>query len=252
MGVDKNPIPSGDREGSGRVCNQIWTRTANWTEHLDSILLSIMIEEHTLGNYVNAGDPSDWDAVIAENPAYAKCRDKPFAAYKDIEFLSASTTATGRFAMSSQMPIATIDSSSSSSPGEEDTIMGVREISLNYLSPRFEPGSSSSPIPKNVPGNNTSRSSSPPLVPPNVGGSASGSGYSSAGKRPRSPQASIPPKKQSAFAAGRKKKSDIAGEAIVELVEIGKQKLDFVKHMYQQDTSNQSSIPSIEVCMERV
>nr|CAD1839494.1 unnamed protein product [Ananas comosus var. bracteatus] len=313
MGVDKNPIPSGDREGSGRVRNQIWTRTANWTEHLDSILLSIMMEEHTLGNYVNgsftqvawvriissfnsksnqnlsknqiknrlkvlkrlyltyytlahksgwgwdcvnniptAGDPSDWDAVIAENPAYAKCRDKPFAAYKDIEFLSGSTTATGRFAMSSQMPVATIDSSSSSSPGEEDTIMGVREISLNYLSPRFEPGSSSSPIPENVPGNNTSRSSSPPLVPPNVGGSASGSGYSSAGKRPRSPQSSIPPKKQSASAAGRKKKSDIAGEAIVELVEIGKQKLDFVKHMYQQDTSNQSSIPSIEVCMERV
>nr|CAD1820273.1 unnamed protein product [Ananas comosus var. bracteatus] len=106
MGLDNNPIPSGDIEGSGR-----------------------------------------------ENSAYAKCRDKPFLAYKDIEFLSATTTATGRFGMSSQMPAATIDSSSSSSPGEDDTIIGI--IILRVFP-------------------------SPPLVQPNVGTSASGSGHSSA------------------------------------------------------------------------
>nr|CAD1820235.1 unnamed protein product [Ananas comosus var. bracteatus] len=63
---------------------------------------SIMIEEHALGNN--------------DNPALAKFRDKPFPAYNDIAFLSGSTTATGQFGMSSQMPTPTIDSSSSSSP----------------------------------------------------------------------------------------------------------------------------------------
>nr|CAD1842651.1 unnamed protein product [Ananas comosus var. bracteatus] len=38
-------------------------------------------------------------AQSAENPAYAKCRDKPFPAYKDIEFLSGTTTATRQFGM---------------------------------------------------------------------------------------------------------------------------------------------------------
>nr|CAD1818405.1 unnamed protein product [Ananas comosus var. bracteatus] len=208
----------------------------NQTKNRLKVLKRLYLTYHTLANksgsgwdYVNnistAGDPSDWDAVVAEISAYAKCRDKPFSVYKDIEFLSSTTTATGRFGI---------------------------QISLNFLPPRFEPGSSNSPMPENVHGNNISRSPSPPLVQPNVGGSASGSGHSPAGKRPRSPQASLPPKKQPSSSAGQREKSDITNEAIVEFVEIGKQKLAFVKHMYQQDSSNQANIPSIEECMERV
>nr|CAD1843504.1 unnamed protein product [Ananas comosus var. bracteatus] len=40
-----------------------------------------------------ARDPSDWDAVVAENPTYSRHKDKPFPAYQDIAFLSRKTTA---------------------------------------------------------------------------------------------------------------------------------------------------------------
>lgn len=63
---------------------------------------------------------------VQENLVYTKCRDKSFPAYKDTEFLYGTATTTGRFGMSLQMPAPTIDSSSSSSPGEDDTIIGVR------------------------------------------------------------------------------------------------------------------------------
>nr|CAD1831605.1 unnamed protein product [Ananas comosus var. bracteatus] len=82
MGVDNNRIHSGDIGGSSRGRNQTYTRTANWTDHLDSILLSIMMEEHALGNN--------------DNPALVKFKDKPFPAYNDIAFLSGSITATGQ------------------------------------------------------------------------------------------------------------------------------------------------------------
>nr|CAD1829360.1 unnamed protein product [Ananas comosus var. bracteatus] len=39
-------------------------------------------------NISTAGNPNDWDAVVAENPVYSRCRDKPFPAYQDIAFLS--------------------------------------------------------------------------------------------------------------------------------------------------------------------
>ncbi|XP_020085450.1 uncharacterized protein LOC109708214 [Ananas comosus] len=181
-GMD-NAIPGCDVEGSSRRANQIRSRTANWTDHVDSILLSILMEEHALGNYVGgsftrvawvrivqgfnsqtgqnltkqhisnrlkvlkrlymlydkltnlsglgwdtvnniptAGDATEWDAVIAANPAYAKCRDKPFPAYNSIAFLCGSTVATGHYGMSSEtMQPPTVVSSSSSSPGEAST-----------------------------------------------------------------------------------------------------------------------------------
>nr|CAD1833523.1 unnamed protein product [Ananas comosus var. bracteatus] len=76
-------------------------------------------------NIPTIDDPSDWDAIIAENPAYVKCRDKPFPAYKDIAFLTAKTTATGRYDFSSGMPATpSIDSSSLSSPGEDESMIG--------------------------------------------------------------------------------------------------------------------------------
>nr|CAD1834973.1 unnamed protein product [Ananas comosus var. bracteatus] len=141
-----------------------------------------------------------------ENPAYAKCRDKSFPTYKDIEFLPGTTTAIGQFGMSSQMAAPIIDSSSSPSPGEDDTVEGVL-VDLD-IAPRVKDLALQSP--HSLQRNNY-------LLPP----------------------------------AG-KKKSDIAGEAIAELVEIGKQKLNLVRQMYQQDVTNQTNILSIEDCMNRV
>ncbi|XP_020081690.1 uncharacterized protein LOC109705367, partial [Ananas comosus] len=147
---------------------------------MDSAMLNLMTEEHTLGNFVNgsftplawnrmvhdfnqrtnlsftkvhlqnrlkvlkrqyltyqtlanksgwgwdctrniptAGDPSDWEAVIAENPAYAKCRDKAFPAYQAIEFLSGKATATGKHGFTSMMDIDDVRSTSSSSPATQ-------------------------------------------------------------------------------------------------------------------------------------
>lgn len=131
---------------------------------------------------------------VQENPAYAKFRDKPFPTYKDIEVLSGTSTAVGQFGMSSLMTTQTIDSSSLSSLCEDDTVVGVRQLAINFLPDVFEPGFSRSPLHANVLGSNTSRSPSPPLVQPNIRGSASGSRHSSAGKRPCSPDASVPPK----------------------------------------------------------
>nr|CAD1836389.1 unnamed protein product [Ananas comosus var. bracteatus] len=174
---ESTPTENLQIDGSSRLHNQTWKQTPNWTHSLDASMLSWLIEENVLGNYINrsftnvawtriiidfncrnnmnltkeqiknrlkvlkktfyvynclanksgwgwdyvhnismAGDPSDWDAIIAENPTYAKCRDKLFPTYKDIAFLTAKTTATGRYGFSSGMAATPmIDSSSSSS-----------------------------------------------------------------------------------------------------------------------------------------
>lgn len=55
-GSDNNAIPNQDIEGGSRVRNQSWTRTCKLDRQfgiLDAILLSLIMEEHTLGNYVN-------------------------------------------------------------------------------------------------------------------------------------------------------------------------------------------------------
>nr|CAD1844174.1 unnamed protein product [Ananas comosus var. bracteatus] len=76
----------------------------------------------TVNNIPTAGNATEWDAVIAANPVYAKCRNKPFPAYNSIAFLCGSTVATGHYGMSSEtMQPPTVVSSSSSSPGEAST-----------------------------------------------------------------------------------------------------------------------------------
>nr|CAD1835401.1 unnamed protein product [Ananas comosus var. bracteatus] len=246
-----NATPGCDVEGSSRRANQIRSRTANWTDHVDSILLSILMEEHALGNYVGGSFTRvAWVRIVQDfnsqtgqnltkqhisnrlkaNPAYAKCRDKPFPAYNSIAFLCGSTVATGHYGMSSEtMQPPTVVNSSSSSPGEPGT--GGNETGGQCRS---------------------SRSPTPPLGQPVVGGYASGSGHSSAGKRPRSPPPSAQTRKQSGSSAGRKKKSDIGAEALVEMVEIGKQRLEIAREMINIAKASQSTIPPIDVCMSRV
>ncbi|XP_020105615.1 uncharacterized protein LOC109722140 isoform X1 [Ananas comosus] len=159
------------------------------------------------------GDDLPTSITDQENPAYAKCGDKPFPAYKDIEFLTSKTMATGRSGFSSGTAAApTIDSSSSSSP---DPLI-------------------------------------PTAVPTTAGASASGSGHSSAAKRPRSPQPANPPRKHASLSGGRRKKSDIVSDAVAEMVKLSKQKLDLVRQIYQNEVTNRPNIPTINACMSRV
>ncbi|XP_020114547.1 uncharacterized protein LOC109728538 [Ananas comosus] len=124
--------------------------------------------------------------------------------------------------------------------------------------PTVVSSSSSSPSEAGTGGNETggqcrsSRSSIPPLGQPAVGGYASGSGHSSAGKRPRSPPPSAQTRKECTSSAGRKKKSDLGAEALVEMVKIGKQKLEIAREMINIAKGSQSTIPPIDVCMSRV
>nr|CAD1817803.1 unnamed protein product [Ananas comosus var. bracteatus] len=116
-------------EASGGMRIDTRTRSQNWSNILDAQLLGLMRDEHTFGNCVNGsftpiawkrisgwgwnsdlhiptpGDARIWDSVIAENPAYARCRDKPFPAYDDMEFLTQNTTATGRYAFTSAVEL---------------------------------------------------------------------------------------------------------------------------------------------------
>ncbi|KAJ6791759.1 Uncharacterized protein M6B38_241165 [Iris pallida] len=43
-------------------------------------------------NVPSTGSPSKWNEIIAVNPEYAKCRDKPFLRYKDLDFLFGKKT----------------------------------------------------------------------------------------------------------------------------------------------------------------
>nr|CAD1825810.1 unnamed protein product [Ananas comosus var. bracteatus] len=188
------------------------TRSQNWSNMLDAQLLGLMRDEHTFGNCVNRsfipiawkrmsgwgwnsdlhiptpGDARIWDSVIAENPAYARCRDKPFPAYDDMEFLIQNTTATGRYAFTSAVELPPIiESSSGSSPGEDDTIASIGMAACNLSSEPFEAGASGCARYSNCDEANTSRSPSPPVMPTT---GASGSGHSSGSKRARSPEPS--------------------------------------------------------------
>nr|CAD1821536.1 unnamed protein product [Ananas comosus var. bracteatus] len=199
-GMD-NATPGCDVEGSSRRPNQIRSRTANWTDHVDSILLSLLMEEHALRNYVEgsftrvawirivqgwdivnnlhtAGDATEWDAIIAANPAYAKCRDKPFPAYNSIAFLCGSTVATGHYGMSSETM-------------QPPTVVSEAGTGGNENGGQCR----------------SSRSPTPPLGQPAVGGYASDQDIA------------------------WQKKSDLGAEALIEMVEIGKQKLEIAREM---------------------
>lgn len=155
-----------------------------------------------------------------------------------------------------------VNSSSASSLGEDDAIVGVNRLAINRLPGLFAPGSSSTSLNETAAENSSSCSPSPPLVQPTVGATVSGSDHSSAGKRPRSPQPSVPPRKQASSSGRRKNESDLQAEAILKIVEIGRQKLDLLREMYQHvvstrpniqhAVSTRPNIPSIEVCMTRV
>lgn len=43
-------------------------------------------------NVPTTGSPSKWNEMIAVNPEYAKCRDKPFLRYKDLDFIFGKKT----------------------------------------------------------------------------------------------------------------------------------------------------------------
>ncbi|XP_020111097.1 uncharacterized protein LOC109726079 [Ananas comosus] len=164
------------------------------------------------------GDARIWDSVIAENPAYARCRDKPFPAYDDMEFLTQNTTATGRYAFTSAVELPPIiESSSGSSPGEDDTIAGIGMSACNLSSDPFE-----------------------------AGGSGSGS------KRARSPERSNKQAQTVSTSGGRKKKVDARTSAFLDIAEQGKEKLGWVRQLCQLELSKSTDMPSQNQCMQRV
>nr|CAD1844366.1 unnamed protein product [Ananas comosus var. bracteatus] len=307
-------------EDSSRLHNQSWKRTPNWTDNMDATMLSLLTEEHALGNYTNGSFTNvawiriitdfnsrinmnltreqiknrhkvlkrmfmlynclanksgwGWDYVqniptagdrnhtyifiiilicVQENPAYAKCRDKPFPAYKDITFLTAKTTAIERHGFSTEMALApTIDSSSSSSPGKDERIIGEKMSAFNLEPTPFEARSSGSAFNANLRSGNNSRSPRPTDNRTTARASASGSGHSSGQKRARSPQPTNPLRKHASSSGGRRKKNDSTSDAVAEMVELGKQKLDLVRQIYHTEVGNRSNIPTIETCMARV
>nr|CAD1822760.1 unnamed protein product [Ananas comosus var. bracteatus] len=201
-------------------------------------------------NIPTAGDPTDWDAVIQENPAYAKCREKPFPAYKDIEFLTGKTTATGRHGFTSQMPIGhePVDSSPSSSPGHDDVLKAIRNSMINDS----EQGQSSQAH-MNVGMINeaTSLSPSPDPVNPSTPHTDSVPGHSSAGKRAHS--SPLPTRKhKQQTRGGRNKKITISNDRLGELADIGRQKLDIAKVIVNRELTARPIVHSIEECMDRL
>ncbi|XP_020082182.1 uncharacterized protein LOC109705818 isoform X1 [Ananas comosus] len=201
-------------------------------------------------NIPTAGDPTDWDAVIRENPSYAKCREKPFPAYKDIEFLTGKTTATGRHGFTSQMPVGhePIDSSSSSSPGHADVLEALRNSMINDS----EQGQSSRAH-MNVDTINeaTSLSPSPDPVNPSTPHIESASGHSSAGKRARSSPSPTRRHKQQTR-GGRNKNTTISNDRLGELADIGRQRLDIAKAILKRELIARPIVHSIEECMDRL
>nr|CAD1824735.1 unnamed protein product [Ananas comosus var. bracteatus] len=174
-----------------------------------------------------------------ENPAYARCRDKLFSAYKNIEFLTENTTASGGYAFTTAVETAnTIESSSGSA--------------CNISPCPFKLGSSGYARNANDDGTNTSRSPSPPVMRTTGVNTASGSGHSSGGNRARSPEPSKKQPQHASTSGGRKKKNDPRPSAMAEMVELGKHKLELVRQLCHTEMSSRLNIPSIEACMQRV
>nr|CAD1839846.1 unnamed protein product [Ananas comosus var. bracteatus] len=187
---------------------------------------------------------------LLENPAYARCRDKPFPAYDDMEFLTQNTTATGRYAFTSAVELPPIiESSSGSSPGEDDTIAGIGMSACNLSSDPFKAGGSGCARYANFDEANTSRSLSPPVMPTT---GASGSGHSSGSKRARSPERSNKQAQTTSTSWGRKKKVDTRTSAYLDIAEQGKEKLGWVRQLCKLELSKSTDMPSQNKCMKRV
>nr|CAD1835642.1 unnamed protein product [Ananas comosus var. bracteatus] len=114
-----------------------------------------------------------------------------------------------------------IESSSGSSPGEDDTIACIGMSACNLSSDPFEAGESGCARYANFDEANTSRSPSPPVMPTT---GASGSGHSSGSKRARSPEPSNKQAQTASTSGGRKKKVDARTSAYFDITEQGKEK----------------------------
>nr|CAD1818246.1 unnamed protein product [Ananas comosus var. bracteatus] len=186
---DYTPKPAANITSSPTTSTKPWIVDTGATHHLTSELENLGIHSEYSGtDEITLTRPDTTMSVNKENPAYARCRDKPFSAYDDMEFLTQNTTATGRYAFISAVELPPIiESSSGSSPGEDDTIAGIGMSACNLSSDPFEAGGSGCARNANFDEANTSRSPSPPVMPTT---GASGSGHSSGSKRARSPESS--------------------------------------------------------------
>nr|CAD1842663.1 unnamed protein product [Ananas comosus var. bracteatus] len=142
-------------------------------------------------NIPTAGDPNDWDAVVAENPAYSRCRDKPFPAYQDIAFLSGKTTATGWHGFTTGMQNDDIRSTSSSSPGTTAILQQIKNSMAGACGFGQTSGSQHVPLPLSPPnqeGPNDASSYSPNPTPVKSGNPNTNiaSADTTSGKRRRS------------------------------------------------------------------
>nr|CAD1844108.1 unnamed protein product [Ananas comosus var. bracteatus] len=143
----------------------------------------------------------------------------------------------------------TIESSSGSSPGEDDTIAGIIMSACNLSSEPFEAGASGCARYANNDEANTSHSPSPPVMRPT---GASGSGHSSGSKRARSPERSNKQPQTASTSGGRKKKVDARASAMADMVEQGKEKLVWVRQLCQLELNKSANMPSQNQCMQRV
>ncbi|XP_020088015.1 uncharacterized protein LOC109710013 [Ananas comosus] len=142
-------------------------------------------------NIPTAGDPNDWDAVVAENPAYSRYRDKPFPAYQDIAFLSGKTTATGRHGFTTGMQNDDIRSTSSSSPGTTAILQQIKNSMAGACGFGQTSGTQHVPLPLSPPnqeGPNDASSYSPTPTPVKSGNpnTSIASADTTSGKRRRS------------------------------------------------------------------
>nr|CAD1837253.1 unnamed protein product [Ananas comosus var. bracteatus] len=227
------------------------TRTANWTDHIDSILLSILMEDHALENYVGGSFTrvawirivEGFNTQIGQNLSKKHISNR-LKVLKGLYMLYDKLANLSGWGWDSVNNIPT-----AGDPADWDAVIA---LAIHLLPGLFEPGSTGNPGNEIGRPDISSHSPSPHLVQPTVGGSASGSRHSSAGKRPRSPPPSAQPRKHASSSDGRKKKSDLGAMALAEMVEIGKQKLELARKMYHHKVASRSTIPTIEVCMNGV
>nr|CAD1818701.1 unnamed protein product [Ananas comosus var. bracteatus] len=263
-------------ESHGHETSKTKVRSGNWTEVMDSAMLNLMTEEHVLvlkrqfimyqtlanksglgwdydRNIPTAGDPSDWDAVVAENLAYSRCRDKTFPAYQDIAFLSGKTTATGRHGFRTGMHGEDVRNTSSSSPG---TTAILQQIKNSMAGPsRFGQLPMAQQVllplsPANEEGPNDATSYSPTPTPMKSGNpnTSHASAHTSSGKRRRLSS----PSHKTTPTSTRKGKLEYTSDAIQELVNLGKKRLNIAEQMLQRELDARPKVHSIEECMVRL
>nr|CAD1840450.1 unnamed protein product [Ananas comosus var. bracteatus] len=188
-----------------------------------------------------------------KNSAYAKCRDKPFPAYKDIEFLSGKTTATGRHGFTTGMQSEDVRSMSSSSPGTTAILEQIRKSMAGPSGHGQTSGSHQLPMamsPQNEDGINDATSYSPTPTPVKSGNPhiTSASAHTSSGKRRRS----SPPSRKTTPTSTRKGKIENNSDCMQELVELGKKRLNIAERLLQREIDACPKLHSIEECMVRL